>query len=1372
VERLEPRLMLADVSAPVILQYFEGSYATMERRLGDVFLAGYGAIYTPPPGRADLGDFSVGYDVYDRFDLGAPGKPTLYGTRLGLETLVAMTHRMGAAYYIDYVINHNGFSDLGTNCDGRSFAEAGGYPGFLLTASFDVDGDFHGAFEGGDIRGRLAGLIDIAHEKNYQFIRSPVPGFANNLPAGVQEACGRIANVPDEAHRALYPDRDLPPIFVFDPRTGEQNIAIYPFNLSEPLAGDPVEENAMGLLMRYAQWMVQVIGVDGFRIDAAKHVEPWVLDYFDRAVYRSSFRTQLDGSQPQVFSFSEVFDGNRDFLQQFVRKDIDTSDPGRVGGNRDVLDFPLFFAMRDNLSGNGLANDWRNVVNASQDAHDDGLANNGSQAVAFVGSHDEPGPYLSNVAHAYVLLRPGNAVVYFNAKEFGGGRDFPKDGRGDALGGLYGDVLTTLVGIRTSHGRGNYIERWLEKEMLIYEREGSALVVLSNRLDGGFDSRTVQTSFAPGTPLIELTGNAEDPVVDPFNDFPELLVVQADGTVNLRVPRNTSPAGVEHGRGYLIYGPAPPQGSLVLEGVAQQIASDIPTPETNGTARLTPWDVITADQFTVRLDTVPVNLLGFHRDRPADGDNALLRLDAGRDLNSNGSVDFVTPGHVAYGFEQFTTLHQPGYLDPNGVGAYAQVIDATLLEEGPHFLTVRAFRHREPGEGEAIFADFKRALYVDRLPPQSAVASFAPLQQGVHENRRLEVRSLDLTADNVHVFLDLPAALSDAEILAMLGPDSQTARRDRDRFAKDVFGITSGNHVATVVTFEITGNYSIQRVPGLFTSTIFGAGLGDLDFDGDYDTADVSAFGDVLFSHNTQFNPAADFTADGLVDLADLTALGTRLGEVGAGQDALAAWQALVDSVTLQLIVAPSSLAEDAGAAAALLTVSRNLAYESGELVVLLAASDTTEAAVPILITIPAGQASGTAAVDILDDYEFDGTQVVVLTANAAGYYSGQTSLQVVDNEPGTAALTDSQGDPDDARVQFGTPLSQYRQRVADSPFVRTTLPDARHYFEVRNTGSGAVLLQEIQIQVPDVHAVPMLGADPSDDILLLPGEAQRFSLTFAPTLPTADNVQGIDFDRADALVLHLVAGNTTEFAVALAGRSTFAADITYNGRVNLAELGVLNARFGRRAGDADWDPTADINGDGRINLGDLGLFNAEFGLVLGGGAAGQAGASAAGSTGTKAAAGNSSGLAGRQAAGALRAAAGGAAGDGSREEFRRQRPADSLPLGLGSTGLPLPSAAASSAQNGAQPIAGVSADTRARSANVGSARGTTTAEGARGSSLVIPTDKSTTAAATARSARSGARQTVGGRQAESSQDVRDPHHWRDLFFAELGRSW
>ena len=36
-------------------------------------MAGYGFVWLPPPYRADQGEFSVGYDVYDRFDLGTAG---------------------------------------------------------------------------------------------------------------------------------------------------------------------------------------------------------------------------------------------------------------------------------------------------------------------------------------------------------------------------------------------------------------------------------------------------------------------------------------------------------------------------------------------------------------------------------------------------------------------------------------------------------------------------------------------------------------------------------------------------------------------------------------------------------------------------------------------------------------------------------------------------------------------------------------------------------------------------------------------------------------------------------------------------------------------------------------------------------------------------------------------------------------------------------------------------------------------------------------------------------------------------------------------------------------------------------------------------
>jgi hypothetical protein len=487
-------------------------------------------------------------------------------------------------------------------------------------------------------------------------------------------------------------------------------------------------------------------------VDAAKNMPSWVLNYLDRAVYRESTRTQLDGSQPPVFSFSEVFDGDSGFIQQFIRKDINPADPGRIGGDRDALDFPLYFALSNNLTSNGYQNNWFNVVNASLDRQDDGLANNGSQGVAFVSNQDVHPPYLDNVAYAYELLRPGNAVVYFNGHEFGPGRNFPNDGRGDALGGLYGNTITTLVNIRDEYGIGNYVQRDLEKEVLIYERQDSALVALSNRLDSGYDSRTVQTSFAPGTPLIELTGNATDPNVDPDGAIPPLLVVNADGTVNLRVPRNRNDYGAETDKGYVIYGPSGPQGQLLLSGIDSVIQGETPTAATNGTARLSSIDVVTGSSFQVEMDTNAVNLLGFYRDHDADGDNALFKIDGGVDVTGQGFVS-THPGDVAYGFQQFQDESNSGYFSADGKGQYLQTIATSTLSQGMHYLTVRVFRHRADG-GPPIFTDFRQAFFVDHTATASLAARFNPVASGV---------------GNVHDFSNLPAALGNARTPAPAG---------------------------------------------------------------------------------------------------------------------------------------------------------------------------------------------------------------------------------------------------------------------------------------------------------------------------------------------------------------------------------------------------------------------------------------------------------------------------------------------------------------------------------------------------------------------------------------------------------------------------
>lgn len=820
-------LMAVDVSPPAILQWFDSSYRTVEERVPDLFLAGYGFVWLPPPFRADSGDTSVGYDVYDRFDLGRPGRPTTYGTEEGLKALARMLHRAGLSLHIDFVMNHNGFSNMGT----PGFVGAGGYPGFAITLPNDVDGDFHSAFSGGVEFERLAGLIDIAHEKNHQFIRSPVTASdRRNLRAGTTPKFNRLANVPDPRNRRFYPDIGHKTIFLFDPIRNERNIAVHSFNLEDPMAGDPGVENATGYLMRNAQWLIQVIGVDGLRIDAAKHVQGFVLDFIDRAVYRKNPRKLLDGSDSDVFTYTEVFDSNPAVLLPHVKKNINHADPGRIGGNRDTLDFKLYFALKDNLERTAVPGAWQRIKDSALDFADDRL-HNGSAGVTFIQSHDVFKPFaLDSVAQAYTLMMPGNTVVYFNGREFGDNREFPKPGRGDALSVGKASLLTRLLAVRNTHGRGNYAERWDGTDGLFaFERQGSALVLLSNRGDAGFDSRTLTNlGFRPGTLLVELSGNAADPVVNPVRngkrDIPEVLKVFREGgvsKVNVRFqrPGTVGPQGnnVFHGKGLLVYGVPTPmsENGIELTNVAATLPGRLnPTNDReNGIQRQSEISVIRADSFEVRLRTKPVRLLNSNdlRDVDADGDEALLRMDAGVDINGNGRVDFRTAGSTEYGFERFVTKRSPLIGNPGGDGEFRQVINTARLSEGLHYLTVRVYR-RQPQGSPAVYSEFRKVIYVDRVPPAAAFDSLHATE-GAPGGNQVWLRSTDSLADQMYAFANPDNSMTDAAILAAVTAGRGRLNRiDRALFGGELPGLKKGNNTVAVVTIEPSGNRSLKRL--------------------------------------------------------------------------------------------------------------------------------------------------------------------------------------------------------------------------------------------------------------------------------------------------------------------------------------------------------------------------------------------------------------------------------------------------------------------------------------------------------------------------------------------------------------------------------
>ena len=224
--------------------------------------------------------------------------------------------------------------------------------------------------------------------------------------------------------------------------------------------------------------------------------------------------------------------------------------------------------------------------------------------------------------------------------------------------------------------------------------------------------------------------------------------------------------------------------------------------------------------------------------------------------------------------------------------ATAQSIDTTKLTDGYHYVDVRVFRHSDSSNAPAIYTDYKDTIYVDLHKPVSTINSFAPTTAGVTQNRQLVVKSADGTANSIHAYLDLPAATTDAQILNMVNQGQGAAGQiDTNLWAYGFNGIQTGNHVVTIVSYRPTGTYNIQRIPGQYFATSIGAGLGDLNFDGQITSGDLAntagCFEQILYSQNAQFNPAADINGDGKINTYDLLGLQSILMADGVNQSIL-----------------------------------------------------------------------------------------------------------------------------------------------------------------------------------------------------------------------------------------------------------------------------------------------------------------------------------------------------------------------------------------------------------------------------------------------------------------------------------------------------
>lgn len=932
---------LAQENPPPMLQWFECRWSDMERRMGDYFAAGYGSVWLPPTSRGyhppnlpNQNSTSAGYDVFDRFNLGKPGATTAYGTESSFAAVVDEFHRAGALVYVDIILNHNAGRQTGAQ-----FQAEGGYPGFwMASANPPVNkqptsnwGDFHPGVASGYyqsenpggpryclLRGDLVALIDIDQATNHQFIRQPAEeGNPLNIPGGT------FFNRVDPANRRFYPDASLGTDTVTNPGmffAGALNTGIFAppcdvparnepasqltrgrFNLADPMSGDPVPENATGYMLRWVQWMLDVQKVDGFRIDAAKHMPSWFLDSFYDTVL-SNRRITPDGRFVTPFSFVESVEGNDFTFDRYIRKPngraSGRSIPGDAYGNRDALDLNGSGAARDIIGANGLGS-WSNVLNAMIDQTDDGF-HNGSIGVNHIFSHDNgsagnggsapPTPTTRQqgyFAHCFLLFHPGQSKMYHNAR--GVPRTsgfFPRAGLTSVFGvepttNTPNRAIADLVRLSNSLARGEYQPRWQDNDVLIFERttplgggaySGNCLVVLNDRYDSGFDERTVNTTFPQGTRLIEQTGNAADPAFDPNGVIAEVLNVGAGGSVTIRAPRNSA-NGVETHRGYLVYAPAIPAGTLAFPGAAGVLpAESTSVPSFRRRAVAVP--VITGDTFEVSLTTTNPDPAGAGPNNANADDNALFRINAGyADWNGNGISDFDYTSPASPGYEQFVTQNQPLYNTSNSSGLYRQSIDATRLEEGLNYVSVLAFRHRNANDAP-LFREWRQGIYIDRLPPAVALDNPSPLDSGTTQHR-FDIRALDRTITAVHVILN-PPPTQDPLTLATLS--NLASQEDRFDWFRTILGLSEGDNTLLVIAFEESGRgvaqyHTIRVGPPATTCDP------DVNCDGNFDGFDVQAMELAVGGDLADFcQPDPDFNQDGNLDGFDVMAVELVVG--------------------------------------------------------------------------------------------------------------------------------------------------------------------------------------------------------------------------------------------------------------------------------------------------------------------------------------------------------------------------------------------------------------------------------------------------------------------------------------------------------------
>ena len=470
-----------------LLQYFNTSWSEMANKMPELVEAGYTALWLPPPTKGS-GGLSVGYDLWDPFDLGSKDQRnsvrTRYGTEADLLNLMEVAHRFGVRIYFDNIMNHRAFDVPGYNED--TSIEV--YPGMVpedfhlrrtedgFYRKWDNTRDWNSAWEVQNLG--LADLIDIAHETpntNHGPNMNddhPKYSFIRDLERPAQYDKDKDGNVAyfgvliDQARAELGAGATAEQLRIKAKEYINNNRA-------------PFIEDVGAYLIRAARWKMDRTKADGLRLDAVKHVPDYFFGQLSGAGKDSSDAGYLGGVQWQFnrsrgFSDSNhrdsVFDDKRGRDDAMVFGEHLGQPPGYNGywdsGMR-LVDNDL----RSKLNG-VLASPWGTLAGLDSPGAG-GFAP--SLGVMHANSHDSDYAALKEWQHAFYMTRDGIGLVYtdgyYKAATLGeSGGAFPRHANTNFLGQFADPRIPNILKVHNDFARGLQQGRWSDGDYLAFER--------------------------------------------------------------------------------------------------------------------------------------------------------------------------------------------------------------------------------------------------------------------------------------------------------------------------------------------------------------------------------------------------------------------------------------------------------------------------------------------------------------------------------------------------------------------------------------------------------------------------------------------------------------------------------------------------------------------------------------------------------------------------------------------------------------------------------------------------------------------------------------------------------------------------------------